>query len=57
MQTARYLVKQLLAAKAGNKIVGTSAYLANTAEEEKRRSRVSRLEDWFAADAQISAFR
>jgi len=56
-QTARYLVKQLLAAERGNKIVGTSAYLANTRGEEKQRSAVGRLEEWFEADAQIAAFR
>jgi hypothetical protein len=37
--------------------VGTSAYLANTREEEKCRSTVKGVQDWFAADAQICAFR
>lgn len=57
LQTARHLVKQLLAADQGKKIVGTSSYLAETAAEEKRRSTVSSVEDWFNFEAQILAFR
>lgn len=57
MQTARHLVKQLLAAEQGKKIVGTSAYLANTAEEAKRRSQVSAVADWFNVESQVPAFR
>ena len=57
MQTARHLVKQLLAAEQGKRIVGTSAYLAKTADEAKRRSQVSTVGDWFNVEAQVLAFR
>ena len=57
VQTARHLVKQLLAAEQGKAIVGTSAYLAHTADEAKRRSQVSSMGDWFDVEAQVLAFR
>ena len=50
-------MKQLLAAEQGKKIVGTSAYLANTAEEAKRQSHVKNVGDWFNVEAQVLAFR
>ena len=50
-------MKQLLAARQGQAVGGTSGYLSDTGKEERSRSGVSTLEDWFSADSQTAAFR
>ena len=50
-------MKQLLAARKGQKVGGSSGYLSDTGKEARSRSGVSTLEDWFSADTQTAAFR
>ena len=58
LQTARYLVKRLLAAQAGQGSPGGSAgYTANAAAELRQRCPAQSARDWLDPAVQSAAFR
>ncbi len=56
-QTARFLVKALLAARRGAAPTGGAAYLADAEAEVGRRCGVRSAEDWLSPEAQLAALR
>ena len=57
LQTARHLIKQILAAQKGQKIAGTSAYLAEIDTQRNQKSAVSTSEDWLSPRVLETALR
>ena len=57
VQTARSLLKALLAVKAGKKVAGNAAYLNDMSQELRGRCAVGSQSDWLNPEHQIAAFR
>jgi acyl-CoA oxidase len=57
LQTARYLLKALLASSAGKELSGSSSYLAGLREEQGAKCAVAIGEDWRGRHHQLAAMR
>jgi len=57
LQTARFLVKALLAASKGQAPTGSASYLADVKAEVGRRCTVTMADDWLEPEAQLAALR
>jgi len=57
LQTARSLLKALLAVRAGKRVAGNAAYLNDTQTESRSKCSVSSQRDWLDPAHQIAAFR
>lgn len=57
LQTARYLLKALMAAAKGQKPGGGAAFLANAEAEAGRRCGVTSADGWLDLQAQLAALR
>lgn len=57
LQTARSLLKGLVAAKSGKKAQGKGAYLSEVQAEAARRCTVRSAADWLQPEAQLAALR
>ena len=57
LQTARSLLKALLAVRAGKRVAGNAAYLNDTQTESRSKCSVSSQRDWLDPAKQIAAFR
>ena len=57
LQTARSLLKALLAVKAGKKVAGNAAYLNDIPAQQRGRCGVGSQSGWLDPAHQIAAFR
>jgi len=57
LQTARSLLKALLAVRAGKRVAGNAAYLNDTQTESRSKCSVSSQRDWLDPAHQTAAFR
>ena len=57
MQSARYLIKNLLATRAGKQPQGSAAYLGNAKGEMRMRCSVQDATEWRDPKVQLAAFR
>ena len=56
-QTARFLVKNLLAAESGKAAAGSVEYVTNARATLQERCAVRSATGWLSADAQVAALR
>lgn len=57
LQTARFLIKALLAAREGTSPTASAAYVGDTSAEARRRCRVKDAAQWLDSDVQLDALR
>ncbi|KAL3130658.1 hypothetical protein ABBQ38_008049 [Trebouxia sp. C0009 RCD-2024] len=57
LQSARYLLKNLLGSQSGRRPQGSAAYLGNAKAEMKNRCEVSKAKQWREPDMQLAALR
>lgn len=57
LQTARFLIKALLAAREGTSPTASAAYVGDTTVEASRRCRAKDTSQWLDSDVQLDALR